>query len=83
MKEFTDGEDVEEWLASLSYDAFWKEAERYELDIASRASCDIHIANGAIDEETVLFALKGMARLELVERYGLRPRAAQPWHRIH
>lgn len=83
MKEFTDREDVEEWLAQLDYEGFWKEAARFELDITSRTSCDIHIATGAIDEETVLFALKGMARLELVDRYDLRPRAAQPWHRIH
>lgn len=83
MDPFVDMEEVEEWLAPLDYKMFWQEIARFELDLEPRESCDAQIASKSIDEKTVLFVLKGMARLQLVERFGLRPRAAMPWERIH
>jgi hypothetical protein len=83
MKTFDDREDVEEWLAPLGYDAFWTQTEPFALDVQPRANCDAQIASGEIDEATVLFVLKGMARLELVERYALGPRDTAPWLSLH
>jgi len=83
MDPFADMEEVEEWLAPLDYEEFWKETARFELDLEPRKSCDAQIGSRSVDEQTVLSVLKGMARLELIERFGLRPRAAMPWHRLH
>jgi len=83
MRTFGDREDVEEWLAPLDYNAFWAQTEPFALDIQPRASCDAQITSGEVDEATVLFVLKGMARLELVERYALSPRDTAPWLSLH
>jgi hypothetical protein len=83
MEPFVDMEEVEEWLEPLDYRMFWKEIARFELDLEPRESCDAQIASHSIDEKTVLFVLKGMARLQLVERFHLRPRASMPFDRIH
>lgn len=83
MRSFDDMEDVQEWLVPLDYENFWKEIEPFALELQPRESCDVQIANGSIDEATVLYVLKGMARLELVQRYGLRPRDVMPWHSLH
>lgn len=83
MQEFEDREDVEEWLEPLGYDAFWKEIERFGVELPEREDCDADIAAGAADEATVLSVLKGMVRLELVRRHGLRPRDVMPWHALH
>ncbi|MCB1471019.1 MAG: hypothetical protein KDK08_28525 [Rhizobiaceae bacterium] len=80
---FGDREDVEEWLKPLDYEGFWREIEIFALDIQPRESCDAQIANGEIDEATVLFVLKGMARLELIERYALPVRDVMPQHSLH
>ena len=83
MKTFDDQEDVEEWLAPLSYEAFWNEIDPFDLDIEGRQSCDAQIASGSIDEATVLTVLKGMARLEMIALYGLKPRDRMPWRLVH
>lgn len=86
MMQFKDADDVEEWLETLDYDAFWLEAaDAFVLDLygQSRDTCDKQIASRSIDENTVLCALKGMARLELVERFNLRTRDIMPWHSLH
>lgn len=74
MNLFEDMDDVEEWLERLDYEAFWRGIAPFGLDLQPREDCDRQIASGAIDEVTVLFVLKGMARLELIERYRLPPR---------
>ena len=79
---FNDMEDVEEWLAPLGYAAFWDAAEGLELDLEPKASCDAQIASGSIDEATVLRVLKGLARLELVERFRL-PARGRTWRSLH
>ena len=80
---FNDMEDVEEWLAPLDYETFWREAAPLDLALEPKESCDAQIASGSIDEGTVLYVLKGLARLELVERYALLPRDRMPWHSLH
>lgn len=79
---FNDMEDVEEWLAPLDYAAFWNAAEGLELELEPKESCDAQIARGSIDEATVLHVLKGLARLELVERFRLRARG-RTWRSLH
>ncbi len=83
MMVFNDMEDVDEWLAPLGYDDFWREVEPFALELQARESCDRQIASRGIDTATVLSVLKGMARLELVERFNLPPREVMPWHRLH
>jgi len=88
MMRFEDREDVEEWLAPLDYEEFWSEvaffaASGLDLPLPSRASCDRQIASGAVDRATVLAALKGMARLELVRRLRLPPRVPKLFETLH
>ena len=80
---FNDREDVEEWLKPLDYEGFWREIEIFGLDLQPRESCDAQIASGEIDEATVLYVLKGMARLELIERYALPVRDVMPQYSLH
>jgi hypothetical protein len=78
MNLFEDTDDLEDWLERLDYEGFWAGIEPFRLDLQPRADCDRQIAAGGIDEATVLFVLKGFARLELTERYGLKPRDPFP-----
>lgn len=83
MVMFKDRKDVEEWLAPLDYDAFWREVAVFEPAIEPREICDRDIAEGIVDEPTVLAVLKRAVRLELIDRFGLRPRDRMPWHSLH
>lgn len=84
MELFNDMEDVEEWLEPLDYEGFWKETAVFQLtEIEPRASCDRQIADSSVDKETVLYVLKGMARLELVRRYALKTREIVPLYPYH
>lgn len=74
MHLFEDSKDLEEWMERLDYQAFWKGVEPFKLSILSRQNCDQQIAAGSVSEAAVLSVLKAMARLELIERYCLRPR---------
>jgi hypothetical protein len=83
MMIFDDMEDLEEWLAPLDWESFWKDTAGFELVLQPRESCERQIATGGIDEKTVLYVLKGMARLELIERFHLKPRDVMPWYSLH
>lgn len=76
MNDFRWIEDVEDWLAPMGYEAFWREITPHHLVLEYRSVCDAQIATGQIDRETVLFVLKDMARRELVQRHrlGFKPR---------
>lgn len=83
MEFFDDREDVEEWLEPLGYDAFWRETAVFCLGLPDREDIDAAIARGELDTDCALYALKGMARLELIQRFGLKPRDIMPWYSLH
>jgi hypothetical protein len=84
MQYFEDRQDVEEWLEPLGYDDFWREVSTFPLTmLQSRESCDEQIARGDVDEETVLYVLKGIVRLEIVQQQNLKPRDTVPWMSMH
>lgn len=84
MRYFEDRQDVEEWLEPLDYEEFWREVSTFPLTmLESRESCDEQIAQGKVDEETVLYCLKGIVRLEVVLQQELKPRMTVPWFSMH
>ncbi|MFA6965226.1 hypothetical protein [Bosea sp. (in: a-proteobacteria)] len=83
MQYFEDEQDVEEWLEPLDYAQFWRETATFCLDLPSRDHCDTSIARRKVPEATVLSVLKGMARLQIVERQKLPARITVPWMSRH
>lgn len=73
MTNFEDMEAVEEWLDPLDYEEFWREMAQFDAELPSRTYCEDSIAGG-VERATVLFVLKGLARLHIVEEQGLKPR---------
>ena len=57
--------DVDDWLEPMDYETFWSEIRPYCLVILPREKCDADMANGDVDEETVLYVMKNFARIEL------------------
>ncbi|MGE0279580.1 MAG: hypothetical protein AB7P20_03055 [Rhizobiaceae bacterium] len=80
---FDDQKDLEDWLEPLGYDAFWQAIDPLGLDIEERWSIDAQIEKGAVTEAIVLKVLKGMTRLQIIERLGLRPHHPHHWHALH
>lgn len=79
MVVFEDIQDVQDWLDPLDYIAFWSAIEPWNIfEDADRAHCDQTIADGVSPQETVLYCMKGMARMELIQRFDLKPRAIEP-----
>ena len=83
MGPFSDMEDVEEWLASMDYETFWRETAPFGLALPCRDNCDTLIRSGKMDEAGILDAAKGLARLELIERHRLPVRDTMRWHSLH
>lgn len=82
MKKFRYTNDIEDWLAPMDYKAFWFVIEPYGLLLQPRDHCDQQIADGLVDEETVLHVLKHMARTELTQRMGIVRRPITPWLKL-
>lgn len=82
MKTFKDIDEVEEWLSSMDYAGFWYAIDPYGLTLQPKAHCDQEIADGEVDEATVLDVLKYFARLELTQRHDLHWRMPTPWLKI-
>ena len=79
MTMFEDIQDVEEWLAPFDYAGFWTAVAPWNIfSSAARAHYDQVMADGEVDPETVLYCLKGMARIELQIRFDLRDRLYEP-----
>jgi len=74
MNEFEDVEDVIEWLEPLGYLRFWEEVEPFGLCLPERDHCDEEIARGEDTTEDMLRFLKGLTRVELTQRFGLKRR---------
>lgn len=71
MRNFQYIEDVEAWLAPLSYNRFWREVEVYDIRLPFRGRCDENIACGRVDEGFVLQGLKYVAAIELSSQLNL------------
>lgn len=82
MREFTDIEAVEDWLEPMDYPGFWYAVEPYELTLQDRDHCDNQINEGGVSSDTVLFVLKGLARMELLEKFQLKHRRLTPWVKL-
>jgi len=74
MKQFEDVEEVIEWLEPLGYLQFWEEVEVFGLCLPDRDHCDEEIARGKDTSEDMLAFLKGLTRVELTQRFGLKRR---------
>ena len=75
---FKDIDDVYEWLEPMTYDQFWDEVGPYNLDIPLKPGGDAQLAAGEVDLETITIGLKTLARVELTEIFGLKPRMSPP-----
>ncbi len=81
MKTFKDRQAVEEWLEPMDYHGFWYAIEPYGLDIQERSDCDQQLKDG-VRLDTMLNVLKGFARMELVQKFGLKHRDPAPWLKL-
>ena len=75
-------EDVENWLADLTYGEFWYAVEPYKLILQPFDHCEREIERGFVTRDTVLSVLKFMAVDELKARYSLRDRPVAPWLKV-
>jgi len=82
MEMFKTRDDVEEWLAPMNYEQFWREIKPWCLVMPyTRAKCDADIAAGA-DIEHVKIGLKMIAEYLLAKRHNLKPRPHGPVLRV-
>ena len=75
--------DVEDWLEQMDYETFWREIRPYCLIMLPREKCDADMANGHVDEETVLYVMKNFARIELAAIFKLEWRNDVPMMTMH
>ena len=80
---FKDADDVVAWLEPMDYETFWKEIKPFGLILIPREKCDSDIASGATDEETVLYVMKNLVRVELSSILKLVWREIMPSHAVH
>ncbi|MFT6658562.1 hypothetical protein [Maritalea sp.] len=82
MKIFKDIDEVEEWLAPMDYEGFWIAIEPYGLTLQPKDHCDQQIADGEVDQATVLEGIKYLARIELTQIQNLHWRMPTPWLKL-
>ena len=75
---FQDIEEVCEWLEPMDYIAFWDAVAPYGLTLQNRDFCDAQIASGRVPQALILGGLKGFARIELTQMFGLKHRIWLP-----
>ena len=82
VRDFRYLDEVEDWLAPMDYAGFWVAIAPLDLALTPKPHCDGQIGHGEIDEATVLYCLKAMARDALGERHGLGWKPATPWLKV-
>lgn len=82
MEKFETIDDVETWLAPMTYEEFWRAIRPHCLVIHPRDHCDAVIANGAASFEDVFEGLKMIACRELAKRHGLSRKPVGPVLRV-
>lgn len=76
---FDDEDELEEWLAALDYEGFWKAIVCFpELQLEERAAFDALIAEGHGTEAEILDSLKIIAQITIAEARDLLPRIIEP-----
>ncbi len=71
--QFRYAEDVEEWLAPLTYEEVWRELSKVAPEALSRALWDSYLRDGQ-NADDVLYVVKGMIRSWFVTTWNLPPR---------
>lgn len=71
--QFRYAEDVEEWLAPLTYEEVWRELGKVAPEALSRDLWDSYLRDGQ-NADDVLVVVKGMIRSWLVTNWNLPPR---------
>ena len=79
MRKFNYVQELEEWLNALTYEQFWHEMAPLGAGPQTREDVDQQIADGIVDQDTVLACLKGAARLDLIKEMKLEYRDDMPW----
>lgn len=80
---FKDIDDIVDWLEPMDYETFWQEISPYCLVMFPREKCDADIESGGADEDTVLYVLKNLARMELAAILRLEWRIDVPMMSLH
>lgn len=79
MVVFEDIQDVQEWLEPFEIDAFWDAVAPWAVFTGDeRAHYEQVLAKGEVCPDLVLTCLKGMTRMELQMRFGLKDRTYEP-----
>ncbi|MEM8786873.1 MAG: hypothetical protein AAGE76_01275 [Pseudomonadota bacterium] len=78
MVVFQDIENVQEWLESLDWVAFWDAIAPYNLPLQSREVSEALVASGQMDQGQLLGGLKILAEVEITSRFGLTYRSTLP-----
>lgn len=82
MVQFKDSDEVSEWLETLNYDQFWKEAEPFGMGSNYRANCDVSIARG-VDKAMILKCVKSELRLKIIKAQDLKVRITKERASLH
>ena len=82
MQQFEDQTDLEEWLETLDYEAFWKAIDPHGLNPEYKAGCDASITEG-VDKDMILGCIKARKRLEIIAEQNLRVRITKQRPMMH
>ena len=82
MKEFNYIDDIDDWLEPMNYQEFWSIIGLLDLELVDKDICDQEIESGATDPQKVLTFLKGLARVDLADRFQLDWKPVTPWLKL-
>lgn len=79
MMKFDNEDDLEEWLATLNYEAFWAAIVGFpEVELDRKAAFDALIAEGKGSEAEILEGLKIIAQIRIAQGQDLLPQILEP-----